>query len=67
MRYKGLNDADTLKELIKVLGDAAYRIHKDPDDFLICILGSDYQKGSYKPDYDLLRNTVGEVKISHLK
>lgn len=67
MRFKGLKDVVTLKELIKVLGDAAYKIHEDPDDFLTYVLGKDYQKGSYEPDYDLVRNTAGEVKISHLK
>ncbi|MCT0165396.1 hypothetical protein EFM11_08530, partial [Lactobacillus helveticus] len=67
MKLKGLNDAITFKELIKVLGDAAYRVHENPDDFLICILGDDYQKGNYKPDYDLVRNTLGEVKISYIK
>lgn len=67
MRFKGLKDVTTLKELIKVLGDAAYKIHEDSDDFLTYVLGKDYQKGSYEPDYDLVRNTAGEVKISHLK
>lgn len=67
MKFKGLNDAVTLEELIKVIGDAAYRAHEDPDDILSCILDSDYQKGSYEPDYDLVRNTVGEVKISYIK
>ncbi|MGO1404417.1 ATP-dependent DNA helicase [Lactobacillus helveticus] len=67
MKLKGLNDAITFKELIKVIGDAAYRAHEDPDDILSCILDIDYQKGSYEPDYDLVRNTVGEVKISYIK
>ena len=67
MRFKGLKDVATLKELIKVLGDAAYKIHEDPDDFLTYVLGKDYQKGGYEPDYDLVRNTAGKVKISHLE
>lgn len=67
IQFRGLEKANSTAELIKICGDAAWRIGYDPDALLRNVFGEKYVKGAYKPDYNLENRTSGQVKVTKIK
>lgn len=67
IQFRGIEKANSTAELIKICGDAAWRIGYDPDALLRNVFGEKYVKGAYKPDYNLENRTSGQVKVTRIK
>ncbi|WP_242368303.1 ATP-dependent DNA helicase [Lactobacillus intestinalis] len=64
--FKGMKNIDTTKDLIKVVGDALYKVGEDYNKILKEILGNGYVVGQYKPNYNLKNRTSGKVHVSYI-
>lgn len=63
----GINKAKSINDLIKVLGDAAYKVYENPEKILTTVLQETYEPNSYKPSYSLTSKRAGKVEITYEK
>lgn len=63
----GINKVKNINDVIKVVGDGAYKAYADPELILKTALGDSYKANSYTPSYTLMSKRAGKVKTTYIK
>lgn len=63
----GINKVKNTNDVIKVVGDGAYKLYADPELILKTALGDSYKANSYTPSYTLMAKRAGKVKTTYIK